>query len=71
MAKRKPTLYYIELDYGCCIESHDSNSVAKASKDILRCHGTDNVRLITLATQENVDWVSSMGGRVPDGVVRG
>ena len=34
---------------------------------IMREHGTSNVKHIRNATQEDIDWVRCMGGRVPEG----
>ena len=58
---RKPTIRYVELAGLGCGLSTDSE------RNILRREGTSNVRRISNATKENVEWVRAMGGYVPDG----
>ena len=61
MRKRRKTLYYIELYGGRCGVDIGPKS------DILRKEGTGNVKLLRKATREDVGWIRSMGGRIPEG----
>ena len=53
-------IYYVDLYDGYCGLSGESKSA------ILRRYGTDNVRSITPATQDQIAWVRAMGGYVPE-----
>lgn len=57
----KPIIQYVERFGGGCGLKTGSR------RQIEREMGTDNVRLIRNATEEDVSWVRAMGGYVPDG----
>lgn len=44
-----------------------AKDLASAWKDAQWSTGADNVADVRAATQDDVDWVRSMGGRVPKG----
>lgn len=59
----KEKIYYVKALQGCALRlGSDSKTARKAA---LRELGTDNVKSIRLATRKDIEWVRSMGGRVP------
>lgn len=56
----KPILRYAETSFGCTITNDTPRS-------FIRRMGTLNVRLIRNATQQDIDHVRSMCGRIPEG----
>lgn len=56
----KPILHYAETEFGCCITDN-------GKREFIRRMGTDNVRLFRKATNQDVDYVRGMNGRIPDG----
>lgn len=52
------TIYYVSLHSGHCGLTTDP-------KRTLREEGTANVKSITKATAEQIEWVRAMGGHVP------
>ena len=68
MTKRRQTLFLVELEDGLIgIEAyHNINLAKKAEREE---HG-NKLRLVRHATQQDVDWVRLMGGRIPEGVIR-
>jgi hypothetical protein len=59
----KKTLFYIEQSCGCGLKA--AFSLEEATKEARREIGTDNFIRCSIATQEQIEWVRSMGGRVP------
>jgi len=58
-------LYYFEADCGCGIRRAKSKD--SAYKSIQREVGTmNNIDIVQEATEENIAWVKSMGGYVPN-----
>jgi hypothetical protein len=64
---RKDTLYYINTDNGCGIRA--AQNIIAAKRQALREAGTYGFKTIRRATQDDIAWVSGMGGHVPLGVV--
>jgi len=58
------TIRYIKLFGGRCGLTTDTK------REVLRREGESNVLDVRPATQQEVDWVRAMGGRVPEGKVR-
>jgi hypothetical protein len=60
----KEKKYYISLNGGYCgIESIAGTS--RQVKDYIeRMHGVYNVKEYHLATEQEIDWVQAMGGRI-------
>ena len=55
----KRTVWYIGLGNYCGLSS-------ESKSEILRRNGTDNVTELRPATQDDVNNIRAMGGRVPD-----
>lgn len=64
MSRAERTIFYIGLNGGGCGLTTDGY------RDVLRRIGSDRLREFRPATQQEVDWVRSMGGAVPAGRVR-
>jgi len=60
----KKVIKYIQLYNGRCGLS------TSTKREILADEGRANVANITYATDAQVSWVRSMGGHVPDGIVK-
>lgn len=61
---RKKTLYYVEQSLGCGLRA--AYSLQQARAEAIREIGTDNFERCMKATSEQIAWVRSMGGYVPD-----
>lgn len=61
--KGKPTIRYVGMSDGTCTLTTETPS------QILKAHGTENVKVIRNATEADLSWTKGMGGRVPDGRV--
>lgn len=59
------TVFYIETGHGCGLREHRTQ--AAAEKAALREAGTfAGVRAVREATAQEISWVASMGGHVPE-----
>jgi len=61
--KRVKGLYYIELEGGIC-GIRKAVNLQQAKSDALREEGTNNLRSVRPALEEDVAWVTAMGGGV-------
>jgi hypothetical protein len=59
----KPIINYISLVGGRC------GLTTESKREVLARCGSENVVATEPATQEQVDWIRAMGGKVPDGRV--
>jgi len=59
-------LYYVTISGGLC-GLVSAKSVTQARAQALREHGYSNVYDVRRATEGDVNWIATMGGRVPDG----
>jgi hypothetical protein len=60
----KKKLFYIDTDYGCGLRA--AKDIKQAHKEELAASGTNHFKSIREATKEDVEWVSGMGGHVPN-----
>jgi hypothetical protein len=66
---RRETLYAVTLQGGR-VGVTTARTLASATKRALREEGTNNVKVVRHATDEDVSWIEAMGGYVPIGVVK-
>ena len=57
-------LYYLETHQGCGIR--EAKRLEQARKEALAEVGYSNFKFIRQATKEEVEWVRSMGGFMPE-----
>ena len=67
MTIKNNILFYVESVNGCAI--HSERTITKAREIAIHDVGFDNFKSIRLATENDVAWVSAMGGYVPDGKI--
>ena len=59
----KKTMYYFESEIGCGL--HAARGIKSARKQLQYEIGSSNLKLVRKAKEEEVDWVSAMGGYIP------
>lgn len=63
--KKTERMYYFECDFGCGIRAATSEQTVRS--EVLREFGSMAGNIITRrATKEDIAWVGSMGGHVPE-----
>jgi len=62
MVSRKRTAYYIDLYEGCTIIKATGMDIA--CRNALATFGTSSFRSIRRATDDDISWVTAMGGAI-------
>jgi hypothetical protein len=63
--KPKYKLYYVSLYDGFC-GLHANRTLRAAKSEVLKTKGTENLKSVSLATNEEIDWIKAMGGYIPN-----
>ena len=57
-------IYLVTLDNNTC-GLMEATNITQAKSEALKEHGTRNLRSVTVATDEDIHWVETMGGWTP------